>query len=37
MTLKDCSACNVQFHAGRPVFIDTLSFEVDRQGQAWTG
>ncbi len=28
MTLKDCSAYNVQFCRGRPVFIDTLSFEV---------
>src|SRR5690606_36588896 len=27
MTLKDASAYNVQFVAGRPVFIDTLSFE----------
>jgi ribosomal protein L11 methylase PrmA len=37
MTLKDCSAYNVQFHAGRPILIDTLSFEVHREGQAWTG
>ncbi|MFI5460942.1 MAG: SAM-dependent methyltransferase [Isosphaerales bacterium] len=37
MTLKDCSAYNLQFHAGRPIFIDTLSFEVNRPGQAWTG
>src|SRR5262249_4846463 len=36
MTLKDCSAYNVQFHAGRPILIDTLSFEVHREGQAWT-
>lgn len=27
VTLKDASAYNVQFHRGRPVFIDTLSFE----------
>ena len=32
MTLKDCSAYNVQFHRGRPIFIDTLSFEVYREG-----
>src|SRR5436305_15293648 len=28
MTLKDCSAYNLQFHQGRPIFIDTLSFET---------
>ncbi len=27
MILKDASAYNVQFYRGRPVFIDTLSFE----------
>ncbi|MBM3820387.1 MAG: class I SAM-dependent methyltransferase [Acidimicrobiia bacterium] len=27
MSLKDASAYNVQFRRGRPVFIDTLSFE----------
>src|SRR5205807_4437857 len=31
MTLKDCSAYNVQFRDGRPVFIDTLSFEIARE------
>ena len=31
MSLKDCSAYNVQFKDCRPVFIDTLSFEK------WTG
>ena len=36
MTLKDCSAFNFQFHNGRPVLIDTLSFEIDR-GEAWAG
>jgi ribosomal protein L11 methylase PrmA len=35
MTLKDASAYNVQFKQGRPVFIDTLSFERYHQGQAW--
>ena len=34
MTLKDCSAYNIQFHKGRPLLIDTLSFEIDR-GEAW--
>ena len=35
MTLKDCSAYNIQFVHGRPVLIDTLSFETYREGQAW--
>ena len=34
MSLKDASAFNVQFHCGRPVFIDTLSFERD-DGRPW--
>ena len=29
MALKDASFFNVQFHKGKPVFIDTLSFEKD--------
>ena len=33
--LKDASAYNVQFHKGRPVFIDTLSFEPYREGAPW--
>ncbi|MBD3388991.1 MAG: SAM-dependent methyltransferase [Candidatus Altiarchaeales archaeon] len=28
MTLKDASAYNIQFNRGKPVLIDTLSFEV---------
>lgn len=32
MSLKDASAFNVQFCDGRPVFIDTLSFERDHDG-----
>lgn len=32
MSLKDASAFNVQFHRGRPVFIDTLSFEAGDGG-----
>ncbi len=35
MTLKDCSAYNVQFVKGRPVLIDTLSFEKHREGYPW--
>ncbi len=28
MSLKDATAYNVQFHKGKPVFVDTLSFEI---------
>jgi hypothetical protein len=35
MTLKDSSAFNIQFHEGRPVLIDTLSFEKYREGAPW--
>lgn len=35
MSLKDGSAYNVQFHRGRPIFIDTLSFEAYREGEPW--
>jgi len=35
LTLRDASAYNVQFHRGRPVFIDTLSFEPRREGAPW--
>ncbi len=35
MTLKDASAFNIQFYKGRPVFIDTLSFEKYREGKPW--
>jgi hypothetical protein len=37
MSLKDCSVYNLQFHRGRPVFIDTLSFETYREGEPWVG
>jgi hypothetical protein len=33
--LKDASAYNVQFLRGRPIFIDTLSFEAYPEGQPW--
>jgi SAM-dependent methyltransferase len=35
MTLRDASAYNVQFVRGRPVFIDTLSFEPWEAGRPW--
>lgn len=35
MTLKDASAYNIQFHEGRPILIDTLSFERHREGAPW--
>jgi hypothetical protein len=35
MSLKDCSVYNVQFNKGKPVFIDTLSFERYREGSPW--
>ncbi len=35
MVLKDASAYNVQFVDGKPVFIDTLSFEARREGEPW--
>jgi len=37
MTLKDASAYNVQFFNGKPVFIDTLSFEHYKSGNLWIG
>jgi len=38
MSLKDSSAFNVQFNPvdGSAIFIDTLSFEVQKKGQPWT-
>lgn len=35
MSLKDASAYNIQFQNGRPVFIDTLSFEKYEEGAPW--
>ena len=35
LTLKDSSAYNVQFLNGKPIFIDTLSFEIYQEGQFW--
>jgi hypothetical protein len=36
-TLRDASAYNVQFRAGRPVLIDTLSFQRGVAGAPWAG
>lgn len=35
MILKDCSAYNIQFQNGKPVLIDSLSFEKYIEGQTW--
>ena len=35
MSLKDASAYNIQFVNSRPLLMDTLSFEVYREGQPW--
>ena len=35
MSLKDASAYNIQFQQGRPIFIDTLSFEKYQEGMPW--
>jgi hypothetical protein len=35
MTLKDSSAYNIQFVGGKPVLIDTLSFETYQEGTIW--
>jgi len=35
MILKDASAYNIQFLRGKPIFIDTLSFDVYEEGKPW--
>jgi hypothetical protein len=35
MILKDASAYNIQFQMGKPVLIDTLSFETYQDGSPW--
>lgn len=35
MSLKDASAFNIQFVEGKPVLIDTLSFETYNEGKPW--
>jgi len=37
MSLKDASAYNIQFQQGKPIFIDTLSFEKYEGGSPWQG
>jgi hypothetical protein len=35
MSLKDASAYNIQYVRGKPTLIDTLSFELYKEGQPW--
>jgi ribosomal protein L11 methylase PrmA len=35
MVLKDATPFNIQFHNGRPIFIDTLSFDTYDPKQPW--
>ncbi|MBR0221387.1 MAG: hypothetical protein IJQ63_06405 [Synergistaceae bacterium] len=35
LILKDASAYNIQFMNGRPVLIDSLSFDFYHEGEAW--
>ncbi len=35
MTLKDSSAYNIQFKDCKPILIDTLSFEMYKEGDIW--
>ena len=35
MTLKDASVYNIQFLDGKPILIDTLSFETYEEGAPW--
>jgi hypothetical protein len=35
MSLRDATAYNVQFHRGRPVLIDTLSWQITPEGRPW--
>ena len=37
MVLKDASAYNIQFRHGKPIFIDTLSFDFYKEGKPWEG
>jgi len=34
-TLKDASAFNITFHKGKPIFIDTLSFDFYKENNPW--
>lgn len=35
MSLKDASAYNIQFFQGKAILIDTLSFELYKEGEPW--
>jgi len=35
LVLKDATAYNVTFDSGRPILLDSLSFERYREGEAW--
>jgi len=35
MSLKDATAYNIQFRNGKPILIDTLSFEKYEEGKPW--
>jgi hypothetical protein len=35
MSLKDASAYNIQFVCGKAILIDTLSFEIYKEGEPW--
>jgi hypothetical protein len=35
MSLKDSSSFNIQFHLGKALLIDTLSFEIYQEGRPW--
>lgn len=37
MVLKDANAFNIQFVGSQPILIDTLSFEVFKEGVPWIG
>jgi hypothetical protein len=37
MILKDANAYNIQFYQGKPILIDTLSFEKYQEGKPWVG
>jgi hypothetical protein len=35
MILKDANTHNIQFYKGKPILIDTLSFEIYHEGESW--
>lgn len=37
LTIKDATPFNIQFHRGKPIFIDVGSFEPYQPGEAWIG